>query len=180
MAYSVNWSTLVVTVSRSDLIVLSADPEVYALDTLDFWRKVHTIQEGEGLPYPAIMNSNAPVEISGTTLARTLEIINGYRIEFEDGPYEVRPVGTNNNIQEARVPNQVSISSSNSSGLVVGPGSGLSSDQDYRLRMIERRLFGSEDHLVSGKVTIRDNEGTVAEWNRTGTAPPSDFTLERT
>lgn len=123
MAYSVNWLTKIVTVPTADLAVVA--PGIYELDVLNFWAEVHEIQDGDGMPYIDIMRSNAPVTISGLTLARTLEVINGYRVEFEDGDYQVNLSGANNNILDARVQNQVSINANNSAGLqVVGGESG--------------------------------------------------------
>lgn len=126
MAYSVDWSTKIITIPQSDLVAVSAG--VYELDVLVFWSEIHDIQDGEGMTYDTIMASNAPVTISGATYARTVQVINGYRIQFEDGQYQVNLTGANNNILDARVQNQVSLNSSNSAGLVVadgGSGSGL-------------------------------------------------------
>jgi hypothetical protein len=121
MAYSVNWATKVVTVPKADLTVISASPEIYQLDVSQFWANIHGIQDDvAAMPYPDIMRSNAPVVLSGVTYARSVEIINGYRIEFENGAYQVNLVGANNNLIDARVQNNVSLTSSNSGGLVQG------------------------------------------------------------
>ena len=118
MAYSVDWLTKVVTIPKADLTLLSASPEIYKLDMLAFWASIHDLQDDEGITYPTIMRSNAPVTISGVTYVRTVEVINGYSIEFEDGQYQVNLVGANNNLLDARVQNQVSINASNSAGAV--------------------------------------------------------------
>ncbi len=144
MAYSVNWITRVVTVPQSDLTPISAD--VFELDVLSFWAEIHDIQDGEGMPYDTIMASNAPVSLSGLTLARTVEVINGYRIEFEDGAYQVNLTGANNNILDARVQNQVSINANNSAGLQVvdaGAGGGHICAQDVEFSVGEPQLFAS-------------------------------------
>jgi hypothetical protein len=121
MAYSVNWATKIVTVPKSDMTQLSAS--IYSLDVLNFWAKIHLIQSGEdGLPHLDIMRSNAPVTLGGVTYARSVEVINGYKIEFENGPYQINLTGANNNLLDARVQNNVSINASNSAGMVVASG----------------------------------------------------------
>ena len=143
MAYSVNWATKVVTIPQSDLTLVS--PGVYELDVLTFWAEIHDIQDDEGMPYLDIMRSNAPVTLSGLTLARTVEVINGYTIEFEDGQYQVNLTGANNNLLDTRVQNQVSLNANNSAGLqVVSVGSGLSNAQDTTLTNIESILSDIE------------------------------------
>ena len=52
------------------------------------------------------------------TLARTVEIINGYTVTFEDGQYAVNLVGANSNVGDVVNVNQVSVRSANSAGLV--------------------------------------------------------------
>jgi hypothetical protein len=54
--------------------------------------------------------------------ARTLEIINGYTVEFEDGQYVARCIGANHNLADVKVLNQVSLVIGNSAGLVVAGG----------------------------------------------------------
>jgi hypothetical protein len=120
MAYSVNWLTKVITIPKTDLTVVSASPEIYQLDVNQFWQRIHDIQDDVGMPYVDIMRSNAPVTLAGTTYARSVEVINGYKIEFQNGSYQVNLVGANNNIGDARVQNSVSLNSSNSAGLVRG------------------------------------------------------------
>lgn len=120
MAYSVNWLTQVVTIPKTDLTVVSASPEIYELDVLVFWATIHGIQDDfEAMGYPRIMRSNAPVTISGVTYVRSVEVINGYTIEFENGSYQVNLVGANNNILDVRVVNNVSINPSNSAGAII-------------------------------------------------------------
>jgi len=131
MVYSVDWPNRTVTIPKSDLAVLSASPEIYALDMLAFWAAIHAIQDGPGMTFPAIMRSNAPVTISGTTYVRSIEIINDYKIAFEAGTYQVNLTGANNNLLDARVANSVSINPSNSAGAVIvdsGKGGGVSQE----------------------------------------------------
>jgi hypothetical protein len=60
---------------------------------------------------------NQPVTVGGVTLARVIEIINGYTITFENGQYAVNLVGGNTNIADVTNVNQVSVRSANSAGL---------------------------------------------------------------
>lgn len=113
MAYSVNWLTKVVTIPKADLTVISAPDEIYELNVVSFWENIHDIQDGEGMPYDTIMKSNAPTTFG----PRGVVIINDYRIEFEDGAYQVTLVGANSDIDINRVQNNVSISNKVFNGL---------------------------------------------------------------
>jgi len=139
MAYSVDWPTKTVFIPKADLSLISANPEIYALDVLAFWAAIHDIQDGEGMTYDTIMASNAPSAIGGVTLVRVVEVINAYKIEFEDGPYQVNLVGANNNILERRVQNQVSLNPSNSAGAIIVSGGtgGFTPDDRIRLNRID-------------------------------------------
>lgn len=139
MAYIVNWATKVVVIPKADITLISSSPEVYSLDVLDFWGKIHIIQSSDnGMPYLDIMRSNVPVTLGGVTYARSVEVINGYRIEFENGSYQINLSGANNNLLDARVQNSVSLNSSNSAGLVVSSGAG--GGQAAMIAEIHRRL----------------------------------------
>ena len=71
----------------------------------------------EGMPFLDTQSHNPPVTVGGVTLARVVEIINGYTVTFEDGAYAVNLVGANSNIGDVVNLNQVSIRSNNSAGL---------------------------------------------------------------
>ena len=159
MAYSVNWATKVISIPKADLTVIQASPEILELDVVDFWTNIHDIQDDfAGIPNDDIMRSNAPVTISGTTYVRTVEVINGYTVEFEDGQYQVNLVGANNNILDARVQNQVSINPSNSGGAVVA-GSGLSEAQATQLIELWKRMGLDADNPLTSttsQITVDD------------------------
>ena len=167
MAYSVNWSTKVITIPKADLTLVSASPEIYDLDVLAFWAQIHDIQDDEaGMSFPTIMQSNPPVTVGGLTLARVVEVINGYRVEFEDGQYQVNLQNANNNILDARVQNQVSINPNNSAGLVVvegGAGGGLTPAQEATLNTIA--TLADELHKLQGLSS--GNPMTVTQTART-------------
>jgi hypothetical protein len=135
MAIAVNWLTKVITVPQGDLTNIS--PGIYRLDINDFRLALKDIEDGEGMPFLDTHRHNTTVTLAGLTLARVVEIINGYTITFEDGQYAVQLVGANSNIADVTNVNQVSVRPSNSAGLVqVTTGSGLSSGQDSTLTAI--------------------------------------------
>jgi len=86
------------------------------------------------MAFPDTHKHNTEVTLAGMTLARTVEIINGYTITFEDGQYAVNLTGANNNIADALNVNQVSVRSANTAGLVVGETAGISVAQFVALK----------------------------------------------
>jgi hypothetical protein len=159
MAYLVNWNTKVVTVPKTDLTQISVSPEIYELNLLLFWAAIHDIQDSDGMPFLDIMRSNAPVTLSGVTYVRTVEVINGYAIEFEDGAYQVNLFGANNNLLDSRVQNQVSLNASNSAGaVVVSAGSGLSPAQDAALTRLVN--LAEADEELTGSIARLKQRGT--------------------
>jgi hypothetical protein len=59
----------------------------------------------------------APLTVAGVTLARVVEILDPYVIEFEDGAYNVNIVGGNSNISDVTIKNTVGVNTANSAGL---------------------------------------------------------------
>lgn len=99
MAISIDWGTRVISVPKADLTLISGS--LYEMDTADFRDSLKDLEDSEeGMPFPDTHIHNVPVTVAGSTYARTIEIINGYSITFEDtgSPYTVRLVGSNNNI----------------------------------------------------------------------------------
>jgi hypothetical protein len=72
-----------------------------------------------GMHFPTSFNHVPPFTAGGVTLARVVEILDPYRVEFEDGMYSVNIVGGNSNISDVQVRNNVGVNTSNSAGLVV-------------------------------------------------------------
>jgi hypothetical protein len=90
------------------------------------------------MPFADTHRHNTQVTIAGITYARTIEIINGYSITFEDGQYSVRLAGSNNNFFDVENgilnQNQVQVIANNSAGLqIVSTGSGLSTEEHDKL-----------------------------------------------
>jgi hypothetical protein len=121
MALSVDWNTKVIFVPQSFLTFVGGT--LYELDTDAFRLALKDIEDDEGMPFLDTHRHNSAVTVAGTTFAQTIEVINGYSVEFEDGTYSVRLVGSNNNIFDVEngilVQNQVQIISQNAAGLII-------------------------------------------------------------
>lgn len=127
MAISINWSTKVITVPQADLTLVSGS--TYSLD-LDWFRlELKDIEDNEdGMVFLTTHNHVAPITFGTTTLARVVEIINGYTVTFQDvgSPYAVELINANSNVANVTNINNVSVRSNNSAGLVqVNTGSVL-------------------------------------------------------
>jgi len=120
MAITINWGNRIINVPQSDLTHISG--LLYELNIDVFRLRLKDLEDDEdGMIFQYTHNHNTTVSISGTTLARVVELVNGYTVTFEDGQYAVRLVGANSNIGDVTNINQVSIRSSNSAGLIVDP-----------------------------------------------------------
>ena len=132
MAISGDYSTKVITIPQSYRTLVSGT--LYELDTDAFRLDLADIQDSEeGIWADTMFVHNTEVTVAGTTFARTIEIINGYSIEFEDGSYSVRLAGSNNNIFDVEngilVQNSVQVIAQNSGGLIVTSSASLSPTQ---------------------------------------------------
>lgn len=120
MAISIDWGTKIITVEQADLTSISGAN--YALDVDVFRLALKDLEDStDGIAFPMTHNHVAPINVGGVTLARVVEIINGYTVSFEDTgtPYSVRLDGANNNIADvANLITNVSIRSNNSAGLI--------------------------------------------------------------
>ena len=117
MSISVNWANKVITIPQNDLTFVESG--VYELDMNDFKSWVQAEEESEsGICCERIMKHNTEVSLGGVTYARTIEIINGYTVTFEDGQYAVNLTGANNNLADVLNVNQVSCRSANTAGMV--------------------------------------------------------------
>jgi hypothetical protein len=117
MPISIDWGTRVIFVPQADLTPLGGN--VYELDVDDFRLALKDLEDSEeGMSFPYTHNHNTEITLAGVTYARTIEIVNGYTVTFEDGQYAVNLVGANNNLADVMNVNQVSLRSFNSAGLV--------------------------------------------------------------
>lgn len=174
---TVDYDTQVISVPQSFLTFVSGT--LYSLDTEAFRTALHDLQDDEvGMPFPDFFAHNTQVTVAGVTYARTIEIINGYTVEFEDGQYAVRLEGSNNNIFDEGiiVRNQVSVIPTNSAGLqVVTQGSGLSSEQDAKITDLHR-IHGLE---TGTDLEIEDTERRAGSITQTISDDGTTTTVSR-
>ena len=157
---SINWITKIITIPKADMALIQTDPfEIRELDLDEFRLSLKSIEESEeGMPYLDTHRHNTEVVLGGITLARVIEIINGYSVVFEDGKYAVNAIGGNSNLADVLNLNQVSLRSFNSAGLqVVSVGSGLTQEE-------HSKLMGTADEtsltaLLSDIAFIKNIEG---------------------
>jgi len=122
MALSIDPETKVITIPQADLSLVSGT--LYSLDTNQFRLDLGVLLTSEAYAWmPTAVRHNTTVTVAGVTYARTIEMINGYSVQFENGTYSVRLEGSNNNIFDVEngilVQNNVQVISTNSAGLVV-------------------------------------------------------------
>jgi len=117
---TIDWSNKIINVPKSYMTLVQASPiEVRRLDIDPFRLDLKDIEDdAEGMPWLDTHQHVGPITVGGVTLARVVEIINGYTITFEDDQYAVNLVGANSNIADVTNINQVSVRSANSAGLV--------------------------------------------------------------
>lgn len=117
---SIDWATKVISVPQSYLTLVSG--MAYSMDVNQFRLDLKDLEDSEeGMNFDYTHNHNTAVTLSGTTYARTLEIVNGYTVTFEDtgSPYVVAFVGANHNIADVTNFDMVSLVIGNSAGLIV-------------------------------------------------------------
>ena len=119
MAISIDWPTGVITVPKADMtLIQSAPTEIRQLNLDTFRLTLRDLEDDpSGMPWLKTHNHNTSVTVGGVTLARVIEIINGYTVTFENGQYAVNLVGANSNVGDVVNVNQVSVRSANSAGL---------------------------------------------------------------
>jgi len=165
---SIDWITKVISIPKADMTLIQTDPfEIHELDLDEFRLSLKSIEESEeGMPYLDTHRHNTEVVLGGITLARVIEIINGYTVTFEDGQYAVNAIGANSNIADVLNLNQVSLRSFNSAGLqVVSVGSGLSQEEHDKLMATAdedgERLTNIDDNVLS----ILSDTGFIKDIN---------------
>jgi hypothetical protein len=120
MAITIDYTTRIISVPKVDMTLVQSTPfEIYELDVNDFRLALKDIEDNVGgIPFVDTHNHNTIVTVGGVTLARVVEIINGYTVTFEDDSYAVNLVGANSNIADVVNLNLVSVRSANSAGLI--------------------------------------------------------------
>ena len=123
MAISVDWPTGLIHIPKADL-----DPFIgpdgqpvdgfFVHDVDQFRLDLRALEAStDGMPWPRTHRRFDPYRVAGVTYPQGVEIINDYRVEYEDGPYAVNLQGANNNILDIRVVNTVSINPSNAAAV---------------------------------------------------------------
>ncbi len=120
MTISVNHLTRVISIPKADLTLVQASPtEIRELDLGKFKLWMRDWEDSEdGISMPPVISHNTEVTVGGLTLARVIEIINGYTVTFENGAYAVNLTNANSNVGDVVNVNNVSVRANNSAGLV--------------------------------------------------------------
>lgn len=169
-----------ITVPQSDLTLVTGT--LYELDTNWFREQMNDFGDSEeGMMAPDTHQHFTEVTISGDTQARTIIMINGWRVEFSpDSQWSVRLVGSNNNIWDIEgnvlVQNQVQVIPTNSFGLVKGAGAQAVWDEviegGYTARQLQRimaaALAGTLSGAESATITIKGVDGTTTRIQAVG------------
>lgn len=175
MAITIDWLTKVISVPQADLTPVTGT--LYELDTDWFRLQLKALEASEeGIPFEDTHVHNTQVTVAGTTFFRTIEIINGYSVEFTpDAQWSVRLSGSNNNIFDVQngilVQNQVQVIAQNSAGgIVVETGtSGLTVQESLQLAEIENVRKLLRNKMVTdpntGILTIYDDDDTTVLYS---------------
>jgi len=104
---------------------------IYDLDVNALRLDLKDLEDSEeGMAYPDTHNHNSEVTLSGVTYSRSLEIINGYTVTFENGNYSVKCAGANHNLGDVKNVNSVSLIIGNAAGLIVKTIGSIVTEQD--------------------------------------------------
>ncbi len=172
MAITIDWGTKTINVPKADMPVVQATPpvEIRELDLAAFRLGLKDLEDGaQGMVNPDTHRHETETLLGGITYARKIEIVNGYTVTFEEGQYAVNLVGANSNLLDVLNPNQVSVRSSNSAGLIVGQGADPSDIADaVHAKEIEAGLtFLRSQRLVAAAAAALlsgATGGTEDEW----------------
>jgi len=173
MSISIEWGAKIINIPQDYLASLGGS--IYGLNLDTFRLDLKSLEDSEaGMPFPDTHRHNTAVTISGMTLARVIEIINGYTVTFEDGQYIVSATGANSNIADVMNLNQVSLRTANSAGLIVHiQGSGLTTEEHDKLMAVANedggRLEAIDDNvlsILSDTEFIKEIEG--GKWEISG------------
>jgi len=131
MAITIDPATFVISIPQSFLTLVSGI--LWDLDVNAFRLALKEITASEfGIPLLDTHKHNTEVVLSGVTYARSVEIINGYTVTFQNtgSPYTVQASGANHNIADVtNYTSNVSIIIGNSAGLITVAGGGASTTE---------------------------------------------------
>lgn len=123
MAITINYSDptpeYVINIPKADMLQVQTNPfEVRQLNVNDLRAWLMDLQDDEAHAWaPTTHLHTYPKVVAGVTLARVVEILDPYRVQFEDGSYNVNVMGGNSNVGDVQVKNQVGVNTANSAGL---------------------------------------------------------------
>ena len=148
---TINWATKEIFIPQSDQSFVSGT--FYTYDTNAGRIAMNVLNASEdGMVFPDINSHNTEVTIVGAVYAKTIEIINGYNITFENIASSVQLEGSNNNMWDigGGILNQnlVQVIPTNAAGLIVGAGAVTEQDKlDIADRVWDEVLA---DHIAAG------------------------------
>lgn len=154
---TINWLTKEIQIPQSDWVLDSGTFYKYATNDSRIAMKVLEASE-IGIVFPDTHKHNTEVTVAGTTYARTIEIINGYFVTFENIASSVQLEGSNNNMWDIGggilTQNLVQIIPTNAAGLItVVSGSGVT-EQD-KLDIANRVwIYGSRGLTTFGSLIL--------------------------
>jgi hypothetical protein len=160
MAISITWATRTIVVPKADLTFISGI--TYEFDVNAFRLALKDLEDGEeGIAFPTTHTHNTQVVLSGTTYARTFEIINGYTVDFtspDTNHYTIKCVGANHNIADvlSSTHRHFSLIVGNSAGLIVSTGPTL---VDANILSIDGSTESAELMRIASETMI---VGTIA------------------
>lgn len=190
MAISMDWTNKIINIPRDDMLLIQSAPtEIRELNLDNFRLELRSIEASEeGMPFLPTHTHIAPITVGGVTLARVIEIINGYTVTFEDGQYAVNLSGANSNVGDVVNVNQVSVRSANSAGLTY-------SKQIEDMTYLDGRIWVDTNSGVTGTLypvgtpalpsvsfnnayTIASNRNLPDRYRGVGSASVSSFDLD--
>lgn len=122
------WGTRVINVYRdTDTFFTLESGVVYDMDVDGFRLALKELETSEdGIVFPDAHRHNTTVTLGTLVLARVVEIINGFTVQFwpDDSHWTANILGANNNIDVVKATGVdfVDTRQNNSAGLIVGPG----------------------------------------------------------
>ena len=83
---TIDWATRIISVPKLDTTLVQAPPqEIRELDVNVLRLRLKDLEDDEeGMPFIRTHNHNPEVVVAGVTLARVVELINGYTVTFEE------------------------------------------------------------------------------------------------
>jgi hypothetical protein len=126
MAYSVNWTTKVVTIPLADMTLVSGSN--YSLNTDDVWLELRRLEASptDGLWTEQVIEYVNTQVLSGITYSAIVKMINGYTWDTDTTDKTISLLGYNSNLLDTFIPGDgVSVLANNSGGLIVNQGQSL-------------------------------------------------------